>query len=125
MTEASSPASRRIRLARQATLTLLFALIGVLIVETLWLTQLPPIALLLILLLKTLPLILFIQPLRQRRPLAPVWFSALLLLYFCWAVLASWAPGTEGIFALIRALLVSACISAAMVWSWKGKQVEA
>lgn len=126
MTEASSlPVSRRIRLARQATLALLFALIAVLIVETLWLAKLPAIALLLVLLLKTLPLILFIQPLRQSRPLAPVWLSALLLLYFCWAVLASWAPGTEGVFALTRALLVGACISAAMVWSWKRKQAEA
>lgn len=115
------PESRRQRLARQATLVLLALLAAVLLLETLWLSGLPFTALLLVLLLKLLPLALFIPALRRPRPLTPVWLSTLLLPYFCWAVLAAWAPGTEGALALLRALLIAACIIAAMTWSWRRK----
>lgn len=117
----TSPESRRQRLARQTTLALLAVLAAVLLLETLWLSGLPFTAMLLVLLLKLLPLALFIPALRRPQPLTPVWLSALLLPYFCWAVLAAWAPGTEGLLALLRALLIAACIIAAMAWGWRRK----
>lgn len=112
----------RQKIARQLTITLTLVLAAVLLIETLYLSKLPLIPLMFVISIKSAPLLLFIPALRNPKPLTPVWYSMLLLLYVCWAVLGLWAPGMESFFALIRLLLVSACFIAAMSWGWKVKK---
>jgi uncharacterized membrane protein len=107
--------------ARLITLVLLITLISILFNETIFLAQLPLTALLFLIAVKTLPLILCIPALRKPTPLTPVWFSLLLLPYFCWAILGLWAQGSEFYFALTRSVLIGASITTAMIWGWRVK----
>lgn len=115
----------RKRLARQITLVLWLMLIGVLVLETLWLSGLPAAALLFVVLVKSLPLLIALFSFRQAKPLTPVWLAILLLPYLCWAIIGLWVPGPEGMMALIRTLLITGCITGTIVWGWREKPKDA
>lgn len=121
----SLPESSRKRIARRSTLVLWLALIAVLVLETLLLSGLPANALLVVVLLKTFPLLLALFAFRQPKALTPVWLSLLLLPYLCWAVVGLWVPGAEGVAALVRTLLLSGCVIGTIIWGWREKPLAA
>lgn len=107
-------AERKARLGRLVTTVLLLLLLATLAVQTL-LESLPPGAMAFMLAVKLLPLAVFLPALRRGGTQTALWFSMFLMPYFCWAVLGAFAPGSEGRIALLVALLISACFSAALL----------
>lgn len=113
--------------ARVITLLLLVLLILTLLLETWWLAAADATlsATLVIMAFKVLPLLFFLRPIQQVRPLSGIWLSLLLMPYLCLAILDSWAPGAEGRFALFDSALIVACCSAAMLLTrWQKKAVD-
>ena len=110
-------AIEKARRGQQATLACLLLLMLVMAVETL--LRPPPqlAATVFVIVLKLLPLALFIPALRQARAMSAVWLVLLLMLYFCWAVLSAYAPGLPGQLALLRLLLIAGCVVAAMLFT--------
>lgn len=104
----------KLRRGRQAAFTLLLLLMAFMTVEIL-LKPLPGAALALLLGIALLPLLPFLAPLRRGNPGSALWLSMMLMPYFCWAALGAFAPGTDGVLALLRALLISACFTALML----------
>lgn len=105
------------RRGQQATLASLFLLMLVMTVETL--LHPPPqlAATVFVIVLKLLPLALFIPALRRAQAMTAVWLVLLLMLYFCLAVLSAYAPGLPGQLALLRLLLIVTCVVAAMLFT--------
>lgn len=99
---------------RQAAHALLLVLMAFMAVETL-LKPLPAPAIAFLLALVLLPLAPFLLPLRRGNAGSALWLSLMLMPYFCWAVLGAFAPGTDGLLALLRTLLISACFTALML----------
>lgn len=62
-----------------------------------------------------LPLSAFLRPLWRGNPGSALWLSMLLMPYFCWAALGAFAPGADGILAILRGLLIAACFTALML----------
>lgn len=123
-----SPSPEKARQAKLATLLLLGLLILLLALETVVLApatvQAP--AVLLVMLLKPLPLLFFIRPIQQGRPMSAVWLAYLLMLYFCLAVLGLFEPGLAGKLASAKALLITACFVSAMLFTrWQRAVLEA
>lgn len=104
---------RKAALARQGTFILLLLLIVTLAVGTL--LQAPLAVSAVVIPLETLPLLLFVYPVYKGRTISAVWLALLLTLYFCFAVLAAYAPGLPGALALLRVLLIAACFSTALL----------
>lgn len=102
------------RLGHQAAFFLLLAVMAFIAVETL-LKPLPAGAIAVLLAALLLPLAAFLRPLRRGSAGAALWLSLLLMPYFCWAVLGTFVPGTEGLVALLRSLLLGACFTALML----------
>jgi uncharacterized membrane protein len=118
------PLQERARVARHGTLALLGLLVLALALETPFL--MPPglkiPAMLLVMALKTAPLCFFFLPVGRGRAMSAVWLGFLLMLYFCWAVLGAFTPGTEGRLALVRIVLITACFAAAMLFArWQSR----
>lgn len=114
--------------ARAATLLLLCLLIVMLTLETWWLapTSAATSTMLVVMAIKTLPLLLFLRPLQQGRALSGIWLSLLLMPYLCLAILAAMGPGASGRFALINSALIVACCSAAMLLTrWQKQAADA
>lgn len=99
---------------RQAAYALLLALMAFMTVETL-LKPLPVAAQAFLLGLVLLPLLPFLGPLRRGNAGSALWLSMMLMPYFCWAVLGAFAPGLDGVLALLRTVLISACFTALML----------
>lgn len=104
----------KLRRGRQAAYALLIAVMAFMVVETL-LKPLPAGAKAFLLAVALLPLAPFLRPLRRGNPGSALWLSMMLMPYFCWAALGAFAPGLEGVLALLRALLISACFTALML----------
>lgn len=104
----------KLRRGRQAAFALLLLLMAFLTVEIL-LKPLPAAAIALLLGIVLLPLLPFLAPLRRGNPGSALWLSMMLMPYFCWAALGAFAPGTDGVLALLRALLIGACFTALML----------
>lgn len=62
-----------------------------------------------------LPLAVFLRPLWRGNPGSALWLSLMLMPYFCWAALGAFVPGMDGVLAILRALLISACFTALML----------
>lgn len=110
--------------ARVATLALLGLLLVLLATETLLFapTGTAAGAIAFVLVLKLLPLAAFLPGLRARRVRAALWLGFLLMPYFVWSVLGAMAPGSEGLLALLRALLISATFLATVFYArWQGE----
>lgn len=109
----------RARVARHGTLVLLGFLVLTLALETPFLMpaglKIP--AMLLVMALKIAPLCFFFLPISRGRAMSAVWLGFLLMIYFCWAVLGAFAPGTEGRLALARIVLIATCFAAAMLFA--------
>lgn len=105
---------RKARLARLGTFLLLAALLVELTVETL-LQPLSLAAMTVVLAVKLAPLGYFLRPVWRGRADSALWLCLLLMPYFCWAILGSFAPGAEGVVALSRALLIGACFAVALL----------
>lgn len=111
--------------ARVITLLLLVLLILTLLLETWWLADITLSAMLVVMTFKVLPLLFFLRPIQQVRPLSGIWLSLLLMPYLCLAILDSWAPGAEGRFALFDSALIVACCSSAMLLTrWQKKAAD-
>jgi uncharacterized membrane protein len=110
---------QRARTARHGTLVLLGLLVLALALETPFLRPagLKVPAVLLVMALKTAPLWFFFLPISRGRAMSAVWLGFLLMIYFCWAVLGAFAPGTEGRLALVRIVLIAACFVSAMLFA--------
>lgn len=102
------------RLGQQAAFFLLLAVMAFMTGETLF-KPLPAGAMAFLLAVLLLPLAAFLRPLRRGSAGAALWLSMLLMPYFCWAVLGTFVPGTEGLLALLRSLLLGACFTALML----------
>lgn len=63
-------------------------------------------ALIAIILIKTLPLLVFAKGLFQKQTRAIIWMCFVLLIYMLASVLYSFQPGLEGKFALAQTLLI-------------------
>ena len=119
----TSPATKA-RWAQLTTLCLLALLMLVLVVETVLLV--PARIQLLVIALKLLPLLFFVWPIWQGRPMSAVWLGFLLMLYFCWAVLGLYESGLAGQMALARTLLIGSCFTSAMLFTrWRRAVLEA
>lgn len=105
--------------ARQLTLGLLGALLAFMAIETVLFA--PPTmklaTILFIIAVKVIPPGLFFIPILRWQPMSAVWLGILLLPYFCWAILGTLIPGTEGVVAILRAILTAACFIAAMYFA--------
>lgn len=104
----------KLQRGRQAAFALLLLLMAFMAVEIL-LKPLPAGAMALLLGIALLPLLPFLAPLRRGNPGSALWLSMMLMPYFCWATLGAFAPGMDGLLALLRALLISACFTALML----------
>lgn len=113
---------RKAALARQATFIQLLLLIALLTLGTL--LQAPLAVSAVIVPLQILPLLFFVQPIRKGRAISAVWLALLLTLYFCFAVLAAYAPGLAGALALARVLLIAGCFSSALLMTRWQRVVE-
>lgn len=102
------------RLGQQAAFVLLLAVMAFMTGETLF-KPLPAGAMAFLLAVLLLPLAAFLPPLRRGSAGAALWLSMLLMPYFCWAVLGTFVPGTDGLLALLRSLLLGACFTALML----------
>lgn len=102
------------RLGQQAAFVLLLAVMAFMTGETLF-KPLPAGAMAFLLAVLLLPLAAFLRPLRRGSAGAALWLSMLLMPYFCWAVLGTFVPGTDGLLALLRSLLLGACFTALML----------
>jgi uncharacterized membrane protein len=114
--------ARKARLAQRSTLALLLALILLIILDVL--LHAPLTVGLIVAAVETLPLLLFVPAIRRGRAISAVWLALLLTLYFCWAVLGAYAPGLPGWLALLRALLIAACFSSALLMTRWQRVVE-
>ncbi len=75
-------------------------------------------------LLKVVPLLLFIPGLRQRSHKAASWLAYMIMLYFVFAVMDAFTPGS-GVFGWLMVLLsLSVFVSSMMFTRWQ-KRVEA
>jgi uncharacterized membrane protein len=105
--------------ARKLTLGLLGALIAFMAIETFLFV--PPAmtlaTILFIIAIKIIPPGVFFIPILRWQPMSAVWLGILLLPYFCWAVLGALVPGTEGVVAMLRAILTAACFVSAMFFA--------
>lgn len=104
----------KLRYGRLASFSLLVLLMAFIAVETLF-KPLPAGALLFLMAVLLLPLAGFLRPTWRGSPDSAIWLSLVLMPYFCWAVLGAYAPGLDGILAILRALLISACFTALML----------
>jgi uncharacterized membrane protein len=114
MTSSATTLQQKARYGRLATFSLLLLLMAFIAVET----ALQPLAmapLLVVMAFLLLPLALFLAPIRRGREHSAIWLALFLMPYFCWAVLGSFVPGTEGRLALLRCFLIAACFTAAML----------
>lgn len=102
------------RLGQQAAFFLLLSVMAFIAVETLF-KPLPAAAVAVLLAVLLLPLAAFLRPLHRGSAGAALWLSLLLMPYFCWAVLGAFVPGTDGLVALLRSLLLGACFTALML----------
>ncbi|MFZ5561012.1 MAG: DUF2069 domain-containing protein [Pseudomonadota bacterium] len=111
--------TRQARCGRLATFALLLLLMAFMAVETALKTfapeakPLPAAAMLFLMAVLLLPLAAFLQPARHGR--GAIWLCLFLMPYFCWAVLGAFVPGTEGVLALLRCVLIAACFTAALL----------
>lgn len=105
--------------ARKLTLGLLGDLIAFMAIETFLFV--PPAmtlaTILFIIAIKIIPPGVFFIPILRWQPMSAVWLGILLLPYFCWAVLGALVPGTEGVVAMLRAILTAACFVSAMFFA--------
>ncbi|HET8731570.1 MAG TPA: DUF2069 domain-containing protein [Moraxellaceae bacterium] len=93
---------------RITAFSLLILLTGYIAVESL-LKPLPWGASLVLGAVGILPLTFFLRPLWRGDARSALWLGLLLLPYLCWAALGAFAPGTDGLLAMTRAALISAC----------------
>jgi uncharacterized membrane protein len=115
---------KKARQAQWATLLLLSLLIALLTAETVLLV--PPRLQPLIIGIKVLPLVVFFWPITRARAMSTVWLGFLLMLYFCWAVLGFYQPGLAGKLAMMRAVVITACFTSAMLFTrWQRAVLEA
>ncbi|HEX4869300.1 MAG TPA: DUF2069 domain-containing protein [Moraxellaceae bacterium] len=108
------PPVEKFRRGSRAAFALLVLLMAFLAVETA-LKPLPAGAMLVFGAALLLPLALFLRPLWRGNADSALWLSLMLLPYLCWALLGAFVPGTEGLLALLRALLIGACFTALML----------
>lgn len=109
-----SPAEKLHR-GRLASFGLLVLLLAFMIIETLLEPDREIAASGFLTVVLILPLAVFLRPLWHGNPGSALWLSLMLMPYFCWAALGTFVPGTDGVLALIRALLISACFTALML----------
>jgi uncharacterized membrane protein len=102
------------RHGRTAATVFLGLLLAALLLQTL-LQPLPAGAMAFMVAVKLLPLSIFLPLLWRGRTQSVLWFSMFLMPYFCWAILGAFVPGTEGLVAILVALLIAACFSASML----------
>ncbi|MDF2445522.1 MAG: putative rane protein [Moraxellaceae bacterium] len=102
------------RHGRTAATVFLGLLLAALLLQTL-LQPLPAAAMAFMVAVKLLPLSIFLPLLWRGRTQSVLWFSMFLMPYFCWAILGAFVPGTEGLVAMLVALLIAACFSASML----------
>lgn len=108
--------------ARRASLILLLMLLLLMTVETLLQAPAHGAAIALVITLKLLPPACLLPALWRARADAALWLALLLLPYFCWAVLGAFAPGWAGWLALLRSLLLAACLGAVLLFAhWQGQ----
>lgn len=108
------PLADKIAGARRAALALQLLLMAFMALETL-LKPLPAGAMAVLMAVALLPLAAFLPSLRRGDPGRALWLSLLLLPYLCWALLGTFAPGLDGILALLRSVIISACFTALML----------
>lgn len=107
---------QKARLGRTGATLLLALLLVMLALQTLLQPQLPrPGALAVLLAVKLLPLAVFLPFLWRGRTTAALWFSMVLMPYFCWAVLGAFVPGIEGQLALLVALFIATGFAATVL----------
>ena len=99
---------------RIAAFTLLLLLMGYLALESV-LKPLPWGAALVLGTAAILPLTFFLRPLWRGSARSALWLGLMLLPYLCWAALGAFAPGTDGVLAMTRAVMISACFTALML----------
>lgn len=109
-----SPADK-LRRGRLASFWLLVALMAFLAAEILLAPARRPEASAVLAVLVLLPLAAFLRPLWRGNPGSAIWLSMLLMPYFCWAGLGAFAPGPDGVLAILRGLLIGACFTALML----------
>jgi uncharacterized membrane protein len=118
---------KKARRARISTLLLLGLLVLLLMLQTL---LLPPAGMQLativfVMLLKPLPLLFFFWPIHRGQALSAAWLSFVLMLYFVLAVLGLYEPGLAGELAAVKAVLISACFTSAMLFTrWQRAILE-
>lgn len=114
MTTALWALQAKARRGRLATFSLLLLLMAFIALETA-LQPLAVVPLLVVMAFLLLPLALFLIPIWRGQGQSAIWLALFLMPYFCWAVLGTFVPGTEGKLALARSLLIAACFTAAML----------
>ncbi|MDF3031275.1 MAG: putative rane protein [Moraxellaceae bacterium] len=105
---------KKARFGRLATVALLALLMAFMAVEAM-LEPLAPAPMLFLIAVLLLPLSFFLVPAWHGRVQSAIWLCLFLMPYFCWAVLGSFVPGTDGRLALARCLIIAACFTAAML----------
>lgn len=105
---------KKARFGRLATVALLALLMAFMAAEAM-LEPLATAPMLFLIAVLLLPLSFFLVPIWRGRVQSAIWLSLFLMPYFCWAVLGSFVPGTDGRLALARSLIIAACFTAAML----------